>query len=143
MGVRNRGVTRAGTEPRRETHRAASMAVHRVAPDVLQQSVDDLAALALCPSTNDSAVPPHGRAGVARPVEEQRCVRSEEPVPTGPTHHSGVEAGKERGERSRSADRSDVVREDDASATDELDLLDRQHPTARGGPRRPSNRSTT
>src|SRR5262245_39786991 len=70
-----------GTEPLGEACRFGFDGVDRLPADVLQQSVDDFTAPLLRPTPDQSAVPPHRRARVARSVEQTRTVRPDEPLP--------------------------------------------------------------
>src|SRR6266851_4005019 len=122
-------------ERRAESRQDTSLAEPRMQPlglfldralaittDILEKAQHDLAVSALGPAAHDPAVPPDRRSRVAGTVEHRGPVRAEVPVATGPAHHAGIEARKQRSKWFRPAGRHQVASESDASGAVELDL---------------------
>ncbi len=102
--------------------------LHGLRSDILEEIQRDLAAVALCPATDDAPVDPDRRAGVAGAVEQRRAIPTEVPVAILPAHGRGVQRGKERDPRLGRLARLQVICQQVAGPTSvevHLDDVDR------------------
>jgi hypothetical protein len=97
-------------EPLGQARRLALQGAQAFRADILKHLQDNLARVALPPTTHDLPIPPRGGSGVSTGVKQLRLVRAEEvPVPLEPAHRGRIERWQEGGPRLGRIGRLQVV----------------------------------